>query len=284
MRSSVTDECSRFKFRCSDLESLLKVAVITVSLNSVRTIGDTLASVAAQTHPDIEHLVIDGGSTDGTVDIVKRMGTRVTRLVSEPDKGIYEAMNKGLALATGEFVGFLNADDMFAWPGAVAAIAHAAAAPSIEAVCGDLVYVRQDRPDEVLRLWRCGPFSPTRLRFGWMPPHPTFYLRRSLLTQIGGFNAALRIAADYDFILRCLGRPGMQVGYVPEVLVKMRAGGASNHSMRAMLRKSREDLDALRRNHVGGVATLLCKNLRKLPQYFSTSHPSAPPRASAPEL
>lgn len=249
----------------------MKLSIVTVAYNSASTIGDTLASVAEQTHPNIEHIVIDGASTDETLAIVRRRGTHVAKLVSEPDRGIYEAMNKGLALASGEFVGFLNADDMLAWPGAMSAIAQAATASDIGAVCGDLVYVRQDRPDVVLRHWRCGTFSPERLRFGWMPPHPTFYVRRSLLAQIGCFDAELRIAADYDFMLRCLRLPNMQVGYVPEVLVKMRTGGASNRSLRAMLRKSREDLHALQRNRVGGVTTLLCKNLRKLPQFLSSS-------------
>jgi glycosyltransferase len=256
-------------FRCSNLESFLKVTVITVSFNSARTIGDTLASMAAQTHPDIEHLVIDGGSTDGTVDIVKGMGTRVARLVSEPDNGIYDAMNKGLKLASGDFVGFLNADDMLASPNAVAAIANVVARDDIDAVFGDLVYVRQDRPDTVLRYWRCGSFARSRLRFGWMPPHPTFYVRRSLLAQIGGFDSRMRIAADYDFLLRCLQQPGLRVAYVPQVLVKMRTGGASNRSLRAIVCKSREDLQALHRNRIGGVFALMCKNLRKLPQFLT---------------
>lgn len=247
----------------------MKVTIITVAYNSAGTIADTLASAAAQTHRDIEHIVIDGCSTDATVDIVHRY-PHVAYCVSGPDEGIYDAMNKGIALATGELVGFLNADDMLASPKAVARIAQAAAAPSVGAVYGDLIYVRQDRPAQTLRHWRSGQFTPAQLRLGWMPPHPTFYVRRSLLTQLGGFDTRLRIAADYDFMLRCLRLPGMQVAYVPEVLVKMRTGGASNRSLRAMLRKSREDLDALRRSGVGGVGTLLCKNLRKLPQFFGS--------------
>lgn len=248
----------------------MKLSIVTVTYNSAPTIGDTLKSVAAQIHPDIEHIVVDGASTDDTLAIVRRDGPHVARVVCEPDRGIYDAMNKGLALASGDFVGFLNADDMLAGHGVVAALAQAASSPDIDAVCGDLVYVRQDQPDQIVRYWRCGAFSPARLRFGWMPPHPTFYVRRSLLNQVGGFDTGLRIAADYDFMLRCLSRPGMQVGYVPEVLVKMRMGGASNRSLRAMWRKSREDLQALRRSQVGGTFTLLCKNLRKLPQFMGS--------------
>lgn len=246
----------------------MKISIITVAYNSGATIADTLRSVAAQSHPDIEHIVIDGRSKDDTLAIVRAHGARVAKLVSEPDDGIYDAMNKGLALASGDFVGFLNADDMLATPGVAASIV-AAAAPDIGAVCGDLVYVRKDTSNAVVRYWRCGSFSQSSLRFGWMPPHPTLYVRRSLLADLGGFDTRLRIAADYDFILRCLSRPGMRVAYVPKVLVKMRLGGASNRSLKAMLRKSREDLVALRQNKVGGLFALLCKNARKLPQFFS---------------
>jgi glycosyltransferase len=248
----------------------VKISIITVAYNCASTIGDTLVSVAEQTNGEIEHIIVDGASKDGTLARIREHDAYVARVVSEPDHGIYDAMNKGLALASGEFVGFLNADDMLASPDVVASIAEAAAAPDIDAVCGDLVYVRKDHPDEVVRFWRCGAFARSRLRFGWMPPHPTLYVRRSLLGELGGFDTRLQIAADYDFILRYLNRPGMQVAYVPKVLVKMRLGGASNRSLQAMLRKSREDLVALNQNKVGGLVTLLCKNARKLPQFFAT--------------
>lgn len=248
----------------------MKLSIITVAYNSASTIGDTLTSVANQTHPDIEHIVIDGGSTDETLEIVRQHGSHVATLVSEPDHGIYDAMNKGMALARGHLVGFLNADDMLASPGTAATMVRAAASEQIDAICGDLVYVRQQQVGQVVRYWRCGEFSPRRLRFGWMPPHPTFYVKRSLLARTGGFDTSLRIAADYDFMLRCLSLPDIQVGYVPEVLIKMRMGGASNRSLRAVWSKSREDLQALRRYSIGGVFTLLCKNLRKLPQFVES--------------
>lgn len=248
----------------------MKISIVTVAYNSAATISDTLLSVAQQTHPDIEHIVVDGASRDGTLAVLRAKGSHVAKLVSEPDGGIYDAMNKGLALASGDFVGFLNADDMLATTGVVASIAAAAAAPDVGAVCGDLVYVRKDSPMAVVRYWRCGSFSQSRLRHGWMPPHPTLYVRRSLLNELGGFDTRLRIAADYDFILRYLKHPNLQVAYVPKVLVRMRLGGASNRSLQAMLRKSREDLVALRQNQIGGLLTLLCKNARKVPQFFST--------------
>ncbi len=247
----------------------MKITIITVSYNSAATIADTLDSVAAQTHPAIEHIVIDGASTDDTVAIVRDRGKHVARLMSEPDRGIYDAMNKGLKLATGELVGFLNADDMFAHRDVVASIARAAEQdPAADAVYGDIVYVRRDRPEQVLRYWRSGEFTRSKLRFGWMPPHPTFYVRAARLAEIGHFNDQLRIAADYDFVLRSLAGPNARAAYVRDVLVRMRAGGASNRSLKAMLRKSREDLWALKRNGIGGWPTLICKNLRKLPQFL----------------
>jgi glycosyltransferase len=246
----------------------MKVSVITVSFNSSRTIADTLASVAAQTHPDIEHLVIDGASSDNTTEIVRRFGTRVARLVSEPDLGIYDAMNKGLALATGDVVGFLNADDLYADEGAVAAIVEAATHSGAHALYGDLNYVRANHLQSTVRVWRSQPFEPQRLRFGWMPPHPTLYVRRETIQSLGGFNTAYRIAADYDFVLRCFGNPDTTSCYIPRVLVKMRLGGASNRSLGALWRKSSEDLQVLRANGVGGLGSLLCKNARKLPQFI----------------
>lgn len=260
----------------------MKITIITVAYNSAATIADTLRSVAMQTHADIEHIVVDGASSDDTLARVHAHGAHVSRLVSEPDAGIYDAMNKGLRLATGEFVGFLNADDMLAMPDAMAAIARAAAPADVDAICGDLVYVNKGRPSEVVRYWRCGEFSPARLRYGWMPPHPTLYVRRSRLAELGLFDVRLRIAADYDFILRYLGHPGIRVAYVPEVLVKMRTGGASNRSLGALIEKSREDLFALRKNHAGGMLTLLCKNVRKLPQFFSTPQPPGAPTGKGP--
>lgn len=248
----------------------MKLSIITVSFNSAATIADTLRSVREQTHPDIEHIIVDGGSTDGTLAIVQREGAHVTQVVSEPDAGIYDAMNKGFALASGELVGFLNADDMLASPGSMAAVAATATVTNADVVYGDLLYVHKDRPDRMIRYWRSGLFAASRLRYGWMPPHPTLYVRRTLLAESGLFDTRLRIAADYDFILRYLSRPGMQVGYVPKVLVKMRLGGASNRSLGAVFQKSREDLIALKQNNVGGLMTLLCKNARKLPQFFGS--------------
>lgn len=255
----------------------MKVSLITISFNSEGTIGDTLRSVAGQSHPDIEHIVIDGASRDRTLQVLQQQGAHVAQVVSEPDKGLYDAMNKGLALASGDVVGLLNADDVLADQHAVARVA-AAFAPTLHAapdcVYGDLVYVAAHDLERVVRYWRSGAFAASRLKFGWMPPHPTFYLRRSMLDDVGRFDTTLRIAADYDFMLRCLTRPGVRVAYVPEVLVRMRLGGVSNRSMASLRDKSREDLTVMRRHRVGGWFTLVSKNLRKLPQFFASAPPS----------
>lgn len=246
----------------------MKISVVTVTLNSASTIVDTLESVASQTHADVEHLLIDGHSTDATVALARRHGRAGLRVLSEPDAGIYDAMNKGLRLAQGELVGFLNADDVFDHPEVLAEVAAAATGARADAVYGDLVYVSSKDPRRVIRRWHSGHWSRRRLRYGWMPPHPTLYVRKALIDQLGGFDPRLRIAADYDFMLRVLSLADINVAYVDRTLVRMRTGGVSNRSLRLLLQKSREDLVSLRRNGVGGWLALMCKNARKLPQFM----------------
>ena len=253
-----------------------RISIITVTYNCAAVVADALQSVARQTHPAIEHLVIDGQSTDGTLDVVREHGAHVARLVSEKDRGIYDAMNKGLALVSGDWVGFLNADDILAEPDTIARMVECISqSPRADVVYGDLVYVNAEDTRKVLRYWQSGSFSQSRLRFGWMPPHPTFYVRTEVVRRVGPFDADMRIAADYDFVLRCLRQPGLVVRYLPRVLVRMRTGGASNRSLKALVRKSSEDLRAIRRSGVGGWATLACKNLRKIPQWLGRPSPTA---------
>ncbi len=244
----------------------MKISIITVTYNSARTLAATLQSVATQDYGNIEHIIIDGGSKDDTLDIVARHGRHVARRLSEADKGIYDAMNKGMALATGDFVGFLNSDDVLASDRSVSKLAQAAA--DADVVYGDLEYVSENDLRCVVRRWQSGAYDQKRLAFGWMPPHPTFYIRCSLMQEVGKFDVSMRIAADYEYILRCLtSRPSLRVGYVDDVLVRMRLGGVSNRSFKTMMQKSREDLRAIRRHRVGGWGTLAAKNLRKIPQF-----------------
>jgi len=214
-------------------------------------------------------VVIDGGSTDGTLEVLGLYSDRIDVLVSESDLGIYDALNKGIQRTSGDVVGFLHADDLFADTAVLSRITAAFGEPAVVAVYGDLLYVRKDNPEQVVRYWRAGDFSRKRLIWGWMPPHPTFYVRRSIYERLGTFDTSYRIAADYDCMLRFLSRCDDRVTYIPEVLVKMRIGGTSNRSFRNIILKSREDYRALRNNGIGGMASLLIKNFRKLPQFFT---------------
>jgi len=246
----------------------MKITVITAVYNAKDTVAEAIESVLAQDYADVELVVIDGASSDGTTELLESYREHIDIFVSEPDHGIYDALNKGIKHATGDVVGFLHADDLFADETVLSKVAAAFASGDVDAVYGDLEYVSKDAPDKVIRYWQSGDFSRHRLKHGWMPPHPTFYVRRSVYQEHGGFDTSFRIAADYDCMLRFLGLARVRCAYIPSVMVKMRLGGASNRSLANIMQKSREDYIALRRNDVGGMYTLLAKNIRKLPQFF----------------
>lgn len=246
----------------------MKISVVTTTWCCAETVGDCLESVERQSYPDREHLVIDAASRDGTLDVLQAHRQRLAVLVSEPDRGIYDGLNKGIDRASGEVVGFLNADDVFADPDVLARVAAAFSDSGVDAVYGDLVYVAREDTLRVIRYWRSGEYRRSRLRWGWAPPHPTLYLRRSLYERFGGFDLRYGIAGDYDLMLRMLMQLSGRVVYVPEVLVRMRVGGVSNRSLKHLLQKSREDYRILRANAVGGLGSLAWKNLSKVPQFF----------------
>ena len=218
----------------------MKISIITVCFNSAATIADALSSVDAQTWPDLEHWVIDGASRDATVAIVEAHTRPWRHLRSERDKGIYDAMNKGLALAQGEVIGLINADDFYASPDAVAKVAAVFEDDSVDACYGDLCYVKQDQPDQVVRYWRSSPFRPGLFRTGWCPPHPTLFVRRRVYERFGGFDLGYRIAADMELMARLLEVHRIKAHYLPELLVKMRTGGASGHSWSTILLQNQE--------------------------------------------
>ena len=248
----------------------MKISVITATFNSAATIAECVDSIAAQDHGDVEHVVVDGQSTDGTLEVLDERRDSIAQLVSEPDEGIYDALNKGIGLATGDVVGFLHADDVLADSSVLSWVADAFEDDDVDGVYGDLQYVSATDTSRVIRHWRSGEFSPRKLRWGWMPPHPTLYVRREWYQWLGGLDTGYRIAADYHSILRLLSEPGFKVRYIPRVLVRMRVGGASNRSLRNIILKSREDFRALRATRagaLGGFGALAWKNLSKLNQF-----------------
>lgn len=227
-----------------------------------------MESILAQDYPNIEHIIQDGASTDGTLDTITRLAGENVKLESAPDGGIYDGINKGLIRATGDIIGLMHSDDIFADHRVVSKVAAAMADPDVDGVYGDLDYVSQQDTRKIVRKWRSGPYSLKKLRRGWMPPHPTLYLKREVFELWGMYDTSFRIAADYDAMLRYMVKGGIRLAYVPEIFVKMRVGGESNRSLRKILRKSHEDYRAIRSNGVGGLGTLAAKNLSKIQQFF----------------
>ncbi len=246
----------------------MKISIITSVYNNKETIAEAIESVLSQTYENIEYIVVDGASTDGTVEVIQRYADRIDTFVSEPDKGIYDGLNKGVALATGDVVGFLHSDDLFEDEHVIAKIADAFKKRHVDSIYGDLTYVSKEDTGNVVRFWKSGAFTPGKLKRGWMPPHPTFYVKREVYEKYGAFDTGFKIAADYDTVLRFLGREKISTHYIPEVLVKMRVGGASNKSLKNLVQKSREDLRAMKNNGVGHVGSLFMKNASKVPQFF----------------
>jgi glycosyltransferase len=246
----------------------MKISVVTAVYNRAGTIAEAIASVQGQNFKDIEHVIQDGGSNDGTLDEVGKLANMTTKLVSERDSGIYDAINRGIVRATGDVIGLMHSDDAFAHDSVLAQIAARFADPSVQGVYGDLQYVASTDLDRVVRHWRSGEYRPALLKRGWMPPHPTLYLRREVFADYGLYDTSFDIAADYDAMLRYLTQGRIKLAYIPEVLVKMRLGGESNRSFERILRKSREDYRAIRKNGVGGFGTLAAKNLSKLGQFL----------------
>lgn len=246
----------------------VKISVITATYNCQDTLVDTLESVLSQSHHSVESIVIDGASTDGTLAVLESYRSRLNVLISERDGGIYDALNKGIKNATGDVIGFLHADDVFENSEVLAKIATAFQDAAVLAVYGDLVYVRHGDIGQVIRYWKSGSYNDEALSRGWMPPHPTFYVRRSVYELWGGFNTRYRIAADYDTVVRFLALEKIRTVYIPEVLVRMRAGGISNRSLKTIIHKTLEDYDVVRRNQLGGVGTLLFKNFTKISQFW----------------
>ena len=244
----------------------MKISIITVCFNSADTIEGTIRSVCEQEYQHVEHVIVDGGSTDGTVDIVKKYNGRIKRFISEPDQGIYDAMNKGLRLAQGEIVAFLNADDVYASPTVISEVVAAMHADHIDGVYGDLVYVGRRNSNRIVRYWRAGEYWPRAFCSGWVPPHPTFFCRRAVYREFGGFNPNYRIAGDFELMLRLIEKHQIRVRYIPRPFVRMRAGGRAN-TLRGIIQGNREIVHAFHDNGMelapGFFYAKLCRKVRQ---------------------
>jgi glycosyltransferase involved in cell wall biosynthesis len=249
----------------------MKISVITVCFNSAATLEHTIQSVLSQSHPDIEYIVIDGGSVDETTAIIRSYSHGISKFVSEPDEGIYHALNKGVSIATGEVIGFLHSDDFYSNPEVLASVANAFQQTHADGVYGDLQYVGKEDTNKILRNWISGSYSEGLFLKGWMPPHPTFFVKRSCYERFGLFDTSFLSAADYELMLRFIHKHRIKLAYVPEVLVKMRVGGKSNVTILNRWKANREDLRAWKVNGLKpGLFTLLWKPLSKLRQFFPT--------------
>lgn len=246
----------------------MKISIITATYNSAATVNDTLKSIAAQTYPDIEHIIVDGLSKDDTLESVRQY-PHVAKMITEKDKGIYDAMNKGVRMASGDIVGILNSDDLYASNEVLEKVMKAFEDPTVDAVYGDLQYVAADNINKVVRTWIAGNYSSRSFYFGWMPPHPAFFVRREVYEKYGHFQLELRTAADYEIMLRFLLKHKIKAVYLPELLVKMRAGGASNASLKHRINANKEDRKAWEMNGLQPYFfTIWLKPLRKVVQFF----------------
>lgn len=247
---------------------MMKVSIITATYNSDATLIDTLLSIEKQSYQDIEYIIVDGASTDNTILIINNNSTRVSKLVSEADKGMYDTLNKGISMATGDIIGFLHSDDLFAYPDAISEVVETFRENECDAVYGDLEYVSKHDVSHVIRHWRSGSYSKRKVKFGWMPPHPTFYMKRDLYSSLGLFDLSFKISADYDSLVRYIDKNNISLAYIPKVITKMRVGGLSNRSLINIMLKTKEDVQVMKANGLFWPMALLCKNLSKLPQFF----------------
>lgn len=248
----------------------MRVTLITATYNSGASIKSCLDSVVSQDYDDFEYLIIDGKSSDDTLSIVKHYQQKYSyiKLISEKDQGIYDALNKGVMLATGDVIGFVHSDDLLASKTVISEIVAILKNESLDGVYGDLEYVRKEDTAKVVRFWRSRSFNSKLLSKGWMPAHPTLFLKKEVYEKHGFFNLTYQISADYDFMLRVLKDDSLKFGYLPKVITKMRIGGASNGSINNIIKKTKEDYRAIRSNHIGGWFSILIKNTSKIKQLF----------------
>lgn len=250
------------------LTLLMKVSIITVTLNSEKFLTDCIESVRGQSYADIEHIIVDGKSTDGTLEIIKKYEKHLYKWISETDRGMYDAINKGIALATGDIIGILNSDDIYASESVIGNIVHCFKKENTDSVYGDLVYVHPTNMEKVCRFWKGVPYKRYRFNFGWMPAHPTFYMKRSLIEKYGPYENHYYTAADYEFMARYLYKHRISATYLEQLVIKMRTGGASNISLKGRLRANRRDYLAMKKNNIPfSFIVSIIKPLSKIGQF-----------------
>jgi glycosyltransferase involved in cell wall biosynthesis len=241
----------------------MKVSIITVCYNSASHIEDAINSVASQDYSNIEHIIIDGGSTDGTIALLEKHDRKITKWISEPDHGIYDAMNKGIGMATGEVIGILNSDDFYCNERIIYEVADSFADPGIDAVYGDLIFVDPENLNRTVRTYSSAKWSPARFARGYMPAHPTFFVRRKYYEKFGLFETDYQIAADYEMLIRLLYVNKLNYKYLPLTMVKMRKGGVSSNGIKSNIILNREIVRACRKH---GIKT---SALKIYPKYFN---------------
>ena len=247
----------------------MKISLITVTYNSAKTIKDTIDSVLSQDYKDLEYILVDGKSNDGTQQIIKGYGDRIFKFVSEKDQGMYDALNKGIEMATGEVIGILNSDDFYIDEQVISDIAQKFKEEKADAVYADMYYVDSQNTSKIIRHWVSGKAKKNSFRLGWMPPHPTFFVRKECYEKYGNFNLALKSAADYELMLRFMEKHKISAAYLERVIVKMRAGGMSNSSLKNRIQANRQDRKAWKINDLKpSPFTLFLKPLRKIGQYL----------------
>ncbi len=248
----------------------LKLTIITATFNSSHFIEDCMNSVLSQDYKNIEYLIIDGASTDDTlskIELIAKNNPEV-KIISERDSGIYDALNKGVRLATGDIVGFVHSDDFLASKNIFSSIINVFKEKEVDGVYGDLDYVDKDNMNNVIRAWKSCDFYPALLKKGWMPAHPTLFLKKEVYQKHGNFNLKYKIAADYDFMVRIFKDDTLKFKYLNEVFTKMRIGGASNRSIKNIIHKTKEDYSVIKSNKAGGFDAILNKNVSKIKQFF----------------
>ena len=247
----------------------MKISIITAVLNNSAFIEDCIRSVLNQTHRDVEYVVVDGASTDGTLHVVQKYSGRIARWISEPDRGMYDAINKGIAMATGNVVGILNSDDVYSSDTVLERIAAEFETGGVDSVFADLVYVKRMNPDRIVRYYRSRDFHPKMFAYGWMPAHPTFFVKRSCYEKYGLFKTDYAIAADFELLLRFIEVHKISYRYIPEIVVRMRTGGKSTKNLSSNLALNREIIRACGENGIKtNSAKVYLKYFKKVFQFI----------------